>query len=107
VTAYSSRDPATNRLTMFKGKAVVYHQPAGKREEVPAVRSADGTLAKIWFPDGPPAYTAATEAVEGAAAAYVDQRVLASWRVFLEQGRFADGVMPATPPKREWCRWDF
>jgi nucleoporin NUP42 len=39
---------------------------------------------------------------------YEDPKVLAQWEGFVSNGgRFADGVMPEVPPRREWCVWDF
>jgi nucleoporin NUP42 len=92
---------------MFKGRAVVYLPPAGgdSRKPIPMVRGPDGGVAKIWFPNGPPGYTRDTEAVDEGV--YEKADTLASWKTFAETGRFADGVMPLVPPRREWCTWDF
>ncbi|KAJ9139507.1 Nucleoporin nup42 [Coniochaeta hoffmannii] len=112
VTSYSSRDPQTDLLTMFKGRAVSYVQPSGPGNEgkkpVPMVRMQDGSLSKVWFPDGPPGFTDDTEAGgEGDKGMYDRPEVTESWRTFRSQGFFADGVMPEVPPRREWCTWDF
>lgn len=113
IEAYSSRGPQ-GELTMFKGRAVTYQLPPGApgppgaadgRKPVPMVRQPDGSLAKVWFPEGPPGFTADTEARDGSV--YDRPEVQDSWRTFLQQGRFADGRMPEVPPRREWCTWDF
>jgi nucleoporin NUP42 len=94
---------------MFKGRAVTYQLPPGlgneKKTPVPMVRQPDGSLAKVWFPDGPPVYNPDTEARDQSV--YEKPEVVDSWRTFMAQGRFADGVMPEVPPRREWCTWDF
>ncbi|KAH8904504.1 hypothetical protein BR93DRAFT_952443 [Coniochaeta sp. PMI_546] len=108
VTAYSSRGPQ-GELTMFKGRAVTYLPPPGpgneRKKPVPMVRAADGSMSKVWFPDGPPMYTPDTEA--GDQSVYEKREVQDAWRTFVAQGRFVDGIMPEVPPKREWCTWDF
>jgi nucleoporin NUP42 len=94
---------------MFKGRAVTYVQPAGpgneQKKAVPMVRLPDGSLSKVWFPDGAPTYTPDTEAKDQGV--YQTAEVQESWRTFRSQGLFADGVMPEVPPMREWCTWDF
>lgn len=109
IEAYSSRGPQ-GELTMFKGRAVTYQLPPGApgseaKKPVPMVRQPDGSLAKVWFPEGPPGFTADTEARDRSV--YERPEVQDSWRTFLQQGRFADGRMPEVPPRREWCTWDF
>ena len=92
---------------MFKGKPVTY-QPLGSKgddKEVPVVRNFDGSVTKIWFPNGPPNYTAETEAEDRRA--YDDGKVQQQWRVFMDTGVFDGGLMPEVPPKREFCAWNF
>lgn len=109
ITSYASHDPVTKALTMFKGRAITYQTPPGLGNEhkkpVPMVQQPDGTLAKVWFPDGAPVYTEDTEALDKSV--YDTPEVQESWKTFRSQGLFADGVMPEVPPKREWCTWDF
>jgi nucleoporin NUP42 len=109
ITSYSSRDPVTKTLTMFKGRAVTYQTPRGhgneKKKPMPMVRQPDGSLTKVWFPDGAPMYTVYTAAQDKSV--YEKPEVQDAWRTFRSQGLFADGLMPEVPPKREWCTWDF
>lgn len=98
---------------MFKGKAVTYQLPPADpgqpwnpdAKPVPVVRAADGSYTKIWFPDGPPPYNQDTEAADEAV--YADPATLEAWKVFRQEKKFADGLMPLVPPRREWCTWDF
>lgn len=103
ISAYSARNP-DKTLRMFKGKPVSYEEPRGGGKPVPVLRNFDGTTVRIWMPNGAPAYTTQTEADP---AAYEDPAVLQQWRAFVETGRFAGGLMPEVPPKREFCAWDF
>ena len=103
ISAYSARNP-DKTLRMFKGKPVSYEEPRGGGKPVPVLRNFDGTAVRIWMPNGAPAYTTQTEADP---ARYEDPAVLQQWRPFVETGRFAGGVMPEVPPKREFCAWDF
>jgi nucleoporin NUP42 len=83
---YSSRD-GNGRLTMFKGKAVVYNNG----------------VEKIWFPNGAPPYYKATEADDE----LYDEATKASYFHMRETGTFPNGEIPLVPPKREFCLWDF
>ncbi|KAK4034260.1 hypothetical protein C8A01DRAFT_39268 [Parachaetomium inaequale] len=103
LSTYSARNP-DKTLRMFKGKPVVYEAPKAGGKPVPMVRNFDGTMVKIWMPNGAPTYTTQTEAEPDK---YQDQTVMQQWRAFVETGRFAGGVMPEVPPKREFCTWDF
>lgn len=89
---------------MFKGKPVTYETPKAGGNPIPVVRNFDGSITKIWMPNGPPKYTKDTEAEPEK---YEDPGVQQQWKAFLETGRFADGIMPEVPPKREFCVWDF
>lgn len=84
-------------LSAFKGKAVSYND--GK----PGIRAFDGTWTRIWFPNGAPAYYKDTELPIDS----YDDKTKAQWLRFEQTGVFADGVMPALPPPREYTVWDF
>ncbi|KAL2016407.1 hypothetical protein VTK56DRAFT_3792 [Thermocarpiscus australiensis] len=103
ISSYSSRGP-DGLLRMFKGRPVSYETPKDGGKPVPVIRNFDGTLTKIWMPNGAPSYTSETEAEP---AKYEDPGVLQRWKAFMDSGRFADGIMPEVPPKREFCTWDF
>lgn len=83
-------------LAAFKGKAVSY------KDGKPGIRQFDGTWAKIWFPDGPPAFYKDTEMPPDA---YGDKDK-EQWNKFMTTGTF-EGGMPALPPPRECTQWDF
>ncbi|KAJ4289929.1 hypothetical protein N0V88_006726 [Collariella sp. IMI 366227] len=102
ISAYSSKGP-NNLLTMFKGRPVVYEEPKSGGKAVPMIRNFDGSMVRIWMPNGAPPYTDQTEAEP---TKYGDPNVLRQWKAFVETGRFEGGVMPEVPPRREWCQWD-
>ncbi|EQL02117.1 CCCH zinc finger domain protein [Ophiocordyceps sinensis CO18] len=85
------------RLATFKGKPVAYK---GGR---PGYRAFDGTWTRIWFPNGPPAYSKDTELPPQ----LYDDKCKAQWETFSQSGAFADGLMPTLPPPRECTQWDF
>lgn len=84
-------------LAAFKGKAVTY------KDGTPGVRAFDGTWTRIWFPDGPPSYYKETELP----LLEYDDKSKSQWEAFARTGTFADGLMPALPPLREYTQWDF
>ncbi|TVY38187.1 Nucleoporin [Lachnellula subtilissima] len=96
ISSYSSKDQS-GRLTMFKGRRVVY------QKDEPGVRNQDGSWSKIWFPEGPPLPYKDTEMDESA----YDDGTKAAYTQMRQTGSFLGGVMPLLPPMREWCSWDF
>jgi len=96
IHSYSSCD-GNGRLTMFKGKQVVYHKG------VEGVRTRDGGWEKIWFPNGAPPYYKDTEVDD----ALYDEATKAKYTQMRETGTFQNGEIPLVPPKREFCLWDF
>ncbi|KAI1878402.1 uncharacterized protein JN550_000584 [Neoarthrinium moseri] len=86
-----------NRIIRFKNQPVAYQD--GK----PGVQGSGGQWSKIWFPNGPPSYYAATEIEDKSV--YTD----AIRQAYAESGRSArfTGDMPEVPPLREDCVWDF
>lgn len=77
--------------------------------EVPVIRGFDGTIRRVWFPNGPPAGNADTEAPPGpdGKSPYDDPKVMQQWSGFAATGRFENGVMPEVPPQRSLCNWVF
>lgn len=93
-------------LNTFKGKGVSYENPrAGSADSAafPATRNFDGTVTRIWNPNGPPAYYKDTEAAPEA----YDAATRSAWAPFIQTGRFQNATIPEVPPLREWCTWDF
>ncbi|KAB5542511.1 hypothetical protein GE09DRAFT_1135439 [Coniochaeta sp. 2T2.1] len=105
LSTYSTRDPSTGRLVAFKGKQVGYHRQSEDKPPIPVLQSFDGSLEKIWFPDGPPAYNEDTEVEDKRV--YRNPEVLSAWGAFVTTGKFPGDVMPEVPPLREFCTWDF
>ncbi|KAL2157301.1 hypothetical protein VTH06DRAFT_6239 [Thermothelomyces fergusii] len=103
ISTYASHNP-DKTLRMFKGKPVTYEEPKPGSKPVPMVRNFDGSKVRIWMPNGAPQYTTQTEAEPEK---YQDPTVMQQWKAFVETGKFAGGVMPEVPPKREFCMWDF
>ena len=88
---------STGKLTKWKGKPVQYV------EDDACYRDNDGTLKKIWFPDGPPVFTKAVELPDDA----YDETTKENYKYLKDHGTFKDGLMPELPPRREWCNWNF
>ncbi|KAK4120543.1 hypothetical protein N657DRAFT_649043 [Parathielavia appendiculata] len=103
ISTYSSHN-SDQTLRMFKGKPVMYVAPKDGQKPVPMIRNFDGSMVRVWMPNGPPLYTDQTEAEP---AKYEDPSVMQQWKAFVETGQFAGGAMPEVPPKREFCMWDF
>ena len=96
IRTYSIRDVG-NKLISWKSKPVSYV------ENEPYFRKEDGSLERIWFPNGPPIYSAATEPPIDE----IHPTDLDGHKFLLEHGTFKDGIMPNVAPQREYCRWDF
>ncbi|KAF5027268.1 hypothetical protein F66182_611 [Fusarium sp. NRRL 66182] len=96
VESYSSKG-MDGRLSMFKGKSVMY------KDGKPGIRGFDETWQRIWFPDGPPGYSADTELPPEK----YDDKSRAQWMAFAQTGNFEGGLMPELPPPRECTVWDF
>ncbi|KAK2769907.1 ccch zinc finger domain protein [Colletotrichum kahawae] len=95
VSSYSSKG-MDGRLSMFKGKPVVY------QNNLPGVRALDGGWKRVWFPDGPPNYYKDTELPDES----YDEKSKLQWQAFARTGQFEGGLMPELPPQREFCLWD-
>ncbi|OBT59406.1 hypothetical protein VE04_00502 [Pseudogymnoascus sp. 24MN13] len=95
-STYSARD-ASNRITMFKGRPVVY------KDNQPGFQNSDGSWEKIWFPNGPPGYYSATELPEEG----YDQATKEAYEKLRQTGELEGGKLPLLPPRREWSKWDF
>ncbi|PHH75924.1 hypothetical protein CDD82_4215 [Ophiocordyceps australis] len=96
IATFSSKG-MDGRLALYKGKPVTYV------DDKPVVRNLNGTLSRIWFPDGAPAYTSDTELPPE----MYDEKTRTQWEEFASSGIFTDGTMPELPPPRECTRWDF
>ena len=85
------------KITTWKGIPVRYF------DEEPCYKGNDGDWQRIWFPDGPPVFAKTVDLPNEA----YDEGTKANYRHLKETGTFQDGIMPALPPKREWCSWNF
>ncbi|KAJ5820076.1 hypothetical protein N7474_005667 [Penicillium riverlandense] len=95
------RDPATNRLTMWKGRPVKYihDHPCYLHPQ------GDNHWTRVNFPDGPPDEASLRDS-QGRPEDYTPE-VVAQYEFFLANGYFKDGIMPTMPPKREWISFGF
>lgn len=96
-TATNPQRNAAGKLISWKGKPVSYS------DEEPCIKGMDGSLERIWFPDGPPVFL---KTEEPPLEAY-DEGTKEVYRLLRETGTLKDGVLPELPPRREWCSWDF
>ena len=85
------------KITSWKGSPVRYF------DDEPCYKSNEGDWQRIWFPDGPPVFTKTVDLPDEA----YDEATKAEYRHLRQTGTFTDGIMPALPPKREWCNWNF
>lgn len=97
-TPVDAKRDSQGKLITWKGTAVQHVD-----NEICYKDPIDGTWKKIWFPDGPPAFTKAAELPDEA----YDESTRESYRFLGEHGIFKDGLMPELPPRREWCNWNF
>ncbi|EAQ90405.1 hypothetical protein CHGG_02340 [Chaetomium globosum CBS 148.51] len=98
LSTYAAQNP-DKTLRMFKGKPVLYEELKPGTRPVPVLRNFDGSMVRIWMPNGAPAYTTQTEAEPEK---YQDPTVMQQWKAFVDTGKFAGGIMPEVPPKREF-----
>lgn len=96
VESYSTKG-ASGRLNMFKGMRVTY-----KGEEA-GFNGRGGDWQKIWFPQGAPAPYKDTEMDD----AKYNEAIKTAYTHLQQSRSFKGGIMPAIPPKREWCAFDF
>ncbi|KLU85435.1 CCCH zinc finger domain-containing protein, variant [Magnaporthiopsis poae ATCC 64411] len=104
-SSYITKNP-DGTVAAFKGKAVSMQTPregSSATKPFPVMRAFDGSVTRIWNPDGAPAYYKDTEAPPEA----YDAATRAAYEAFVNTGKFQGGIMPETPPLREWCTWDF
>ncbi|KAJ5623198.1 hypothetical protein N7490_011803 [Penicillium lividum] len=95
------RDPASNKLTAWKGQPVRYvnNHPCYEHPQDPK------TLVRINFPDGPPDPATLRDS-QGKDEEYTPE-VEEMYKFFLANGYFKDGIIPSVPPKREYISFDF
>ena len=86
-----------DKVTSWKGMPVRYF------DDEPCYKSNDGNWQRIWFPDGPPVFTKTVDLPDEA----YDEATKENYKHLGQTGTFKDGVMPALPPRREWCSWNF
>lgn len=86
-----------DKITSWNGMSVRYF------DDEPCYKGSDGIWQRIWFPDGPPVFTKTVDLPDEA----YDETTKDNYRHLKQTGTFKDGIMPALPPKREWCSWNF
>ena len=85
------------KIINWKGMPVRYF------DDEPCYKGNDGDWRRIWFPDRPPVFTKTVDLPDEA----YDEATKENYRYLKQTGTFKDGIMPALPPKREWCSWNF
>ena len=85
------------KITSWKGMPVRYF------DDEPCYKGNDDNWQRIWFPDGPPVFAKTVDLPDEA----YDEPTKENYRHLKQTGIFKDGIMPALPPKREWCNWNF
>jgi nucleoporin NUP42 len=96
LSSYATIGP-NNRLSMFKGRRVVY------KDGQPGFEGRDRIWQKIWFPEGAPMMNKDSEMED----VKYDDQTKAAYMSLRQTGNFPGDVMPFRPPKREWGLWDF
>ena len=86
-----------DKITSWKGIPVEYF------DDEPCYKTNDGHWQRIWFPDGPPVFTKTVDLPDEA----YDEATKETYKHMRQTGTFKDGIMPALPPKKDWCSWNF
>jgi nucleoporin NUP42 len=90
----------TKKLVSWKGRRVEY------KDGEPCYQHPDdaATFVRIFCPEGPPGPENFKDSV-GKPEEYTPEVEMA-YRHLKEHGVFKDGILPAVPPKPEWCSFD-
>lgn len=101
VTPATQQNQVPQKLTSWKGRPVKYidGEPCYQHPNDPQ------TFVRIFFPDGPPPPENSKDAV-GKPEDYTPE-IEEAYRYAKEHGTFKNGIIPAVPPKMEWCSFDF
>ena len=86
-----------DKVTSWKGMPVKYF------DDEPCYQGNNGIWQRIWFPDGPPVFVKTTDLPDEA----YDEATKENYKHLRQTGSFKDGIMPALPPKKDWCNWNF
>ena len=86
-----------DKITSWMGMPVKYS------DDEPYFKGNNGDWQRIWFPSGPPTFTKTVDLPDEA----YDEATKENYKQLKQTGTFKDGIMPALPPKREWCSWNF
>lgn len=88
---------ADGRLLSWKGRPVQYQ--SGSK---PCYRNDDGSLERIWFPDGPPPAARVSVPPD----AEYSGEVVSVYQKLKDGGDFEEGSIPELPPNGDLTRWD-
>jgi len=94
VATYTTRDN-TGRLLTWKGARVNYI------ENQPCYRTPDGSMERIWFPDGPPT----AQSWEPSTANFTTE-MMQAYEFLRQNGAFQGGMMPESAPRIDMVRFD-
>ncbi|OKL58214.1 hypothetical protein UA08_06472 [Talaromyces atroroseus] len=101
LTGSTIRDPATRKLTSWKGRPVQY-KDGNPRYLHP---SDNKTWVRIFFPDGPPEVATLRDCSDKDE--NYTTEVTEQYQDFVRNGFFKDNIIPSVPPKTEWVSFDF
>lgn len=85
------------KIQTWKGKSVRYF------DDEPCYNDS-GNWHRIWFPHGPPVFTAKTPELPEEIYSTATRD---SYDFVKQHGIFKDGIMPEMAPRRDWCNWEF
>lgn len=94
VASYTTRDNS-GRLLTWKGARVNYI------DSQPCYQKADGSMERIWFPDGPPTAQSWEPSTEN-----FTTEMMQAYEFLRQNGAFHGGIMPESAPRIDMVRFD-
>ena len=92
----STKD-SEGKLLTWNGKPITYV------DDEPCFKGKNGAWEKVWFPNGAPIFNKTPDVNPEE----YDEETKENYKYMMEHEEFKDGVMPLTPPSRQYCHWDF
>lgn len=83
------------KVTSWDGMTVRY------ANNEPCYKARDGSLQRIWFPDGAPIFKKNYDLPDEA----YDEQIEEDFKFLRQNATFKNGIMPMLPPKKAWCGW--
>ena len=94
VASYTTRDNS-GRLLTWKGARVNYI------DNQPCYQTPDGSMERIWFPDGPPTAQSWEPSTEN-----FTNEMMQAYEFLRQNGAFQGGIMPDSAPRIDMVRFD-